>query len=82
MRFPGLPQLSVQQNTDQSSGLAMVEVVDDKLTAGSRKLIDESHDTISKRFEIGRYIVDQTLNFHNLCIGINANGHFQCVMNE
>lgn len=60
----------------------MAKVVDDMLYVGRGEVLGDFHTQISKRFHIGRYIVDQQLVINDLLINRKQSGGIQCDMDE
>ena len=68
VQFPGLLQLFVTYNPNGSINLLIEKVVDDFLVVGVPPLIHQFHEAISRRFIVGRYVVNKDLVFNRLHI--------------
>ena len=63
-----IPQFFVLPSDEQIPALFLVKVVDDILLAGETREIEKFSKAISKRFEVGRALIDIYLIFNKLLI--------------
>ena len=64
----GLPQLFIKYGESGLPILIIAKVVDDMLIAGRKEEIKKFHDSISRRFKVGRFLTEGTLVFNRLYI--------------
>ena len=67
-QIAGFPQFFVLPSDGKIPGLFLVKVVDDILLAGETREIEKFSKAISKRFEVGRALIDIYLIFNKLLI--------------
>ena len=67
-QIAGFPQFFVLPSDGKIPGLFLVKVVDEILLAGETREIEKFSKAISKRFEVGRALIDIYLIFSKLLI--------------
>ena len=82
VQVPGLLQLFAKYNPAGSIELLVAKVVDDFLAVGVLPYINQLHEAISRRFIVGRYIVNKDLIFNRLHIHQEPCGSLSINMQE
>ena len=79
----GFPQLFIiRKPSSRIPKLPIAKIVDDFLIAGNTPDIQSFHDNISKKFKVGRFILDKDVMFNRLNISQDANSNITISMSE
>ena len=79
---PGLPQIFFKRDLEQIPCLVIAKVVDDLLIAGKAIEIKQFKECISRRFQVGRFMMDKSFVFYRIHLQQNENFDVIASMSE
>ena len=77
-----MPQMFVHRDGNNAVSLLMAKVVDDILLCGKRGVVASFHERMSRKFELGRFILEKNLIFNRFSIHRADDGSITADMKE